>query len=170
MPNTTILDGRAVTVQGLRLYGAPHPLFTPDPGFDLDDREIAEAVRAAGETLAEDLATEGSVDILAVHDDRMAEASAGLVPLVISGHFHEFGEGTAGGTLFLRSASTGGGGLDTFTAEEAIPLGAQVLHFEGSPPRLVAFDRISLDPDTRDLTVDRELVEPAVPVPGPSPS
>jgi hypothetical protein len=170
MPNTTILDGRSVTVKGLRLYGAPHPLFTPDPGFDLDDQEIAEAVRSAGETLAEDIGTEGSVDILAVHDDRMAEASAGLVPLVLSGHFHEFGETTVEGTLYLRCASTGGGGLDTFTAEEPIPLGAQVLHFEGTPPTLVAVDRVSVDPETRDLTVDRELVEQAEPVPGPSPS
>jgi hypothetical protein len=66
---------------------------------------------------------------------------------------------TREGTLFLRSASTGGGGLDTFTAEEPIPLGAEVLYVEGSPPRLVASDRVSLDPETRDITVDRELVE-----------
>jgi predicted phosphodiesterase len=169
--DTTMLDGRTVTIEDLRIHGVPHPLFTPAPGFDLLDEEIADAVREAGAAVAEDLATEEDpVDILAVHDDRMAEASAGLTPLVLSGHFHEFGDAQREGTLFLRSASTGGGGLDTFTAEEPIPLGAEVLYFEGSPPRLVAFDRVSLDPETRDITVDRELVEPAEPVPGPSPS
>lgn len=171
LPGTTVLDGRAVTIEGLRIYGASHPLFTPEPGFDLEDEEIAAAVREAGVPVAEDLVTEDEpVDVLVVHDDRMAEASAGLVPLVLSGHFHEFGEAEREGTLFLRSASTGGGGLDTFTAEEPIPLSAEILYFEGTPPRLVAFDRVSLDPETRDITVDRELVEVAEPIPGPSPS
>jgi predicted phosphodiesterase len=171
LPGATVLDGTTVEVEGLRIHGTPHPLFTPAPGFDLDDEEIAAAVREAGVALAEDLAGEEEpLDILAVHDDRVAEASAGLVPLVLSGHFHEFGETEREGTLFLRSASTGGGGLDTFTAVEPIPLGAEILYFEGTPPELVAFDRVSLDPETRDITVDRQLVEPAEPVPGPSPS
>jgi predicted phosphodiesterase len=171
LPGATVLDGRTVTIEGLRIHGVPHPLFTPAPGFDLLDEQIADAVRNAGVPVAEDLATEEEpVDILAVHDDRMAEASAGLVPLVLSGHFHEFGDERREGTLYLRSASTGGGGLDTFTAEEPIRLGAEVLYFQGSPPRLVAFDRVSLDPETRDITVERQLVEPAEPIPGPSPS
>jgi hypothetical protein len=53
---------------------------------------------------------------------------------------------------------------------EPIPLGAEILYFEGTPPELVAFDRVSLDPETRDITVDRQLVEPAESLPGPSPS
>jgi hypothetical protein len=78
------------------------------------------------------------------------------------------------GTLFLRTGTTGGGGLDTFkSAERAIPLAAQILYFKASPQQLVAVDRVELDPDTRNLTVERLLADALIgpePIPGPSAS
>jgi hypothetical protein len=83
---------------------------------------------------------------------------AGRVPLVLSGHFHRFDAGVVDETLFLRVGSTGGGGLDTFLVDEPLPLAAEVLYFEGIPARLVAVDRITLEPTTRELRAERELV------------
>jgi predicted MPP superfamily phosphohydrolase len=173
--NAVILDGEARTIEGLTIYGAPHPLYTPDPGLDLDDEQIATSVARAGEDLVEDLTTSPEPpDIVAVHDDRMALAAQGLVPLVISGHFHQANQTVNEGTMFLRTGSTGGGGLDTFRSDvRPYPLSAEILYFEGSSPELVAVDLVELDPDTRDLTVDRELASELLgeePVPGPSPS
>lgn len=169
---TEVLDGESVELAGITIYGAPHPLYTPDPAENLSHEDIAAAVEAAGQELAADLAALSTPpDILAVHDGRQAQASAGLVPVAVSGHFHEFGESDRDGTLFLRVGTTGGGGLDVFTDVAPFPLAAQILYFEGDPARLLAFDRIELDPNTRRLEVDRRLVgEAAEPLPGPSPS
>jgi predicted phosphodiesterase len=155
-PNGVVLDGGATEVAGLTIFGAGHPVFTPDPEADITDQEFADAARTAGERLAEDLADlDPPADILAVHDDRMAEAAIGLTPLVVSGHFHRTGARLEDGTLFLRVGTTGGGGLDTFTGPEAIPLSAQILYFDGDPLRLIALDVVTLDPITRDLSVNR---------------
>jgi predicted MPP superfamily phosphohydrolase len=162
-PNGIVLDGRAEEVAGLTIYGAGHPVFTPDPTVDVTDREFADAARAAGEAVAEDVAAlDLPPDIVAVHDDRMAEASAGMVPLVISGHFHQPEARVEEGTVFLRVATTGAGGLDTFTRPEPIPLSAQILYFDGDPLRLVAWDVVTLNPITRDLSVSRHHISELV--------
>ncbi|HEX2030972.1 MAG TPA: metallophosphoesterase family protein [Actinomycetota bacterium] len=170
--NAEVLEGEPIRVAGIKIYGDPHPLYTPDPSEDFSHEEIAAAVAAAGDELARELFLLAEPpDLLAVHDGRQAQASAGLVPVAVSGHFHEFDEAEEAGTLFLRVGTTGGGGLDVFTEAAPFPLAAQILYFEGEPPRLLAYDRIELDPTTRRLEVDRRLVgEAAEPVPGPSPS
>ena len=155
-PNAVVLGHELQEVAGLRIYGAPHPLFTPTLARDYASEEIEETVLAVGEVVADQV---GDVepDVLAVHDDRMAEASVGLVPVVASGHFHETTARVAEGTILLRVGSTGAGGLDTFTAPQAIPLSAQLLYFDGDPVELVAWDTVQLDPITQELTVRRSL-------------
>ena len=102
----------------------------------------------------------GPPDVVAVHDDRMAEALAGRVPLVLSGHFHEEGERVDHGTLYLRAGSTGGSGFNVFTEPGGIPLSAEVLYFvRGPEPGLIAYDVIDQSPESGSLTVDRHVIE-----------
>ena len=156
--NVIVLENTGRVVEGLLIFGAPHPLFTPEPTFDLSDEAIEEQVVAAGGELAADVAEQPRPpDIVALHDDRMAVTLEGNVPLVVSGHFHEAAEAVHGGTIFLRAGTTGGGGIDTFADLEEVPLSAQILYFEGSPPSLVAYDEVAVDPETRDFEVDRRL-------------
>jgi predicted phosphodiesterase len=159
LPNTTVLDGTATWRQGLRVYGLGDPV-PPGARGELSDAAFAERVRAAGSRILSDLERLPPVDIVAVHDDRMAEAVAGRVPLVVSGHFHETGARVIDGTLFLRIGTTGGSALTTFEPSEHVPLSAEVLYFEpGTPPRLIAYDVIEQSPTTGTLTVKRHLVE-----------
>lgn len=159
--NAIVLDGDTAEVAGLTVYGLGHPVFTPDLEASVTDRQFAEAARAAGErVLADVTALPVPPDVVAVHDDRMAEAAAGYVPLVVSGHFHETKAFERDGTLFLRVGTTGGSGFEVFTAEGGIPLTAEVLYFEpGSPPKLIAWDVIQQSPETGDLTVHRHVVQ-----------
>lgn len=175
LPNAVVLDGTTTVQDGLHIYGRGSPI-RPPTVERLSDDVFAERVRAEGQVVLADVeALETPVDVVAVHDDRMAEAVAGLVPLVISGHFHENGVAVVNGTLYLRVGTTGGSNFATFRTEEGIPLSAEVLYFEaGTPPRLIAFDLIEQSPQTGALTVTRHIVEAEfgllTPSPSPSPT
>ncbi len=181
LPNAVVLDGRAVQVAGLTIYGLGDPYFIERRGAPLEDREIAELVRSAGPRIAADL-TElpRPPDLVAVHDERMAEAVFGLVPVVVSGHFHEAGARVVNGTIALRVGTTGGAGPTGFTPERDLPLSAEVLYFApavgGEPARLLAWDVVEQFPETGSLTVTRHVVarefgEPVLtPPPSPSPT
>jgi predicted phosphodiesterase len=160
-PNATVLDGQSVTLEGLTIFGMGDPVFTPNKLAPIDDAEVAERVRAAGFPLLNRiLAMPRAPDVVAVHDDRMAEAAAGYVPLVISGHFHQASARTIDQTLYLRVGSTGGAGANVFTQVGGVPLSAEVLYFSReSPQRLVAYDLIEQSPESGSLVVRRHLIE-----------
>ena len=157
------------------MYGLGHPAFTPARGAPVDAEDFAALARSAGPVIAADLeAAAEPVDVVAVHDDRMAEAVAGRVPLVISGHFHETTATVRNGTLYLRIGTTGGSGAGIFRDLADIP-SAEVLYFSREPdPRLIAYDVIEQLPESGSLTVQRITVAvefgDLVPTPTPTPT
>ncbi len=158
--NGVVLDGREVEILGLSVYGRGHPAFTPSGSSEgIDPDAFEEEARAAATQVAEDLAElDEPPDIVAVHDDRMVEALAGQIPLVISGHFHETRARVIDGTLFLRIGTTGGNGAGTFRGLD-VPFSAEILYLSREPADgLVAYDVIEQSPDTGSLTVTRHLV------------
>ena len=159
VPNATVLDGEAVEVGGLEIYGLGHPKFTPSGREAIDPYAFEEEARAAAPIVAEDLSALGEPpDIVAVHDDRMVQDIAGTMPLVVSGHFHGTEARVVNGGLFLRIGTTGGNGAGIFRGLD-IPLSAEILYFSREPEvRLVAYDVIEQFPDTGSLTVTRHVV------------
>jgi predicted MPP superfamily phosphohydrolase len=179
IPNTIVLTGEQRVVKGLSIYGRGDPVFTPNKLTAVDDAKLAEQVRAAGPEIRFDVTrADRPPDIVVVHDDRMAEAVAGYVPLVISGHFHKPSASVVDGTLYLRVGSTGGAGANVFTQVGGIPLSAEVLYFsQDSPHQLLAYDLIEQSPESGSLTVRRHVIEeeygtlvPSPPPPTPSPT
>jgi len=174
LPNAIVLDGTTTELDGIRLYGKGDPI-KPPTIERLSDAVFESRVLAVDPFVLSDVERAPQpVDIVAVHDDRMAQSVAGHVPLVISGHFHVNGSRVQDGTLYLRVGTTGGSNFATFLPDEGIPLSAEVLYFEpGTPPRLVAYDLIEQSPKTGALTVTRHLVEQEfgtlTPSPSPSP-
>ncbi len=171
IPNAVVLDGGTKAIDGLTVYGLGDPVFSPDKRSVLSDEQFAGVERAAGAVIGAEISVlPGPPDIVAVHDDRMAEDVAGRVPLVISGHFHRPSASVVDGTLFLRIGSTGGAGANVFTQTGGVPLSAEILHFQpGPPPVLVAYDLVAQSPETGSLTFERHLVQ-AEPLPSPTPS
>jgi hypothetical protein len=174
--NVTVLDGDTTYRQGLLIYGLGHPVHSTR-AEPLDDQAFADQTREVDARVLADVERLPSIpDIVAVHDDRMAESLAGVVPLVISGHFHETGARVVNGTLYLRIGSTAGVGPVTLSPEGNVPLSAEILYFQpGSPPTLTAFDEIEQFP-AGTLTVTRHLVSSGhgnlvlTPPPSPAPS
>src|SRR5439155_2410533 len=123
IPGVVVLDGQVRRVDGLTVYGLGDPVFTPNKEAAGDDEQIAQRVRSVGPRILDSVThMRAPPDIVAVHDDRMAEAVAGYVPLVISGHFHVPSARVIDGTLYLRIGSTGGAGANVFTQVGGVPL------------------------------------------------
>lgn len=89
-PNAVVLDGDAAEVAGLRFWGIGDPRYTPDKSQPVDGTE-AERAEAFAPVVAERLAEDRPppVDVVMVHDQRMAADLGGEVPLVLAGHTHE---------------------------------------------------------------------------------
>jgi hypothetical protein len=133
-------------VAGIRFWGVPDRRYTPNkdqPTGQDAERDEAEAVApAVAKRLAVD---EGPpVDVVLVHDARMAAELGGEVPLVLAGHVHEPREESIGETRLLLEGSTGGAGLRGLQGDEPEPLTCTVLYFDREDDRLVAYDRITL--------------------------
>lgn len=178
---TVVLDGESADVDGFSIYGLGDPFFVEARGDPVSDEEVETLVAGAAEDVLADVGALPEVpDIVAVHDDRMAAAVASLVPLVISGHFHENRAEVVDGTLFLRVGTTGGAGPTGFTAEGDVPLSAEVLYFRGDGDggmRLVAWDVVTQFPETGSLDIRRHLASdvgvspsPSIATPTPTPS
>ena len=136
-------------------------------------------VEAAAERVEADVSALAELpDILLVHDDRMAAGVAGMVPLVLSGHFHENRDEVIDGTLYLRVGTTGGAGPTGFTAEGDVPFSAEVLYFRADEDGADAARRVGRRdavPETGSLDIERHLasdvgVSPSPSLPGPSTS
>jgi predicted MPP superfamily phosphohydrolase len=147
---TVLLDGDSADVEGIEILGWDDPTFTV---WDQIPTEEGNEIRLeVGETVAEEVAA-SAPDILAVHDVRLAEASFGLVPLVLAGHDHVGDISEEEGTTVLKVGSTGATGLGAFTVEADHDYEAEIVYFRDQ--RAVAVDYVSFSGLGGDFEVDR---------------
>lgn len=110
--NAVVLDGRATTVAGLRIWGIGDPRFTPDKsreGSGDDEQQVADDFAAPTAAALRDSDEVRPVDIALVHDPRTAADLGGIVPLVLAGHTHRRSvEDLGDGTRLQVEGSTGG--------------------------------------------------------------
>lgn len=182
-----VLDGRAVTVAGLRFWGIGDPRYTPNKDEPVGGRSEKDRALAFAPTVAERLVADKppNVDVAMVHDQRMAVDLGGVVPLVLAGHTHKVEVGniappsggqstsssastststTAGDgdprTRLLVEGSTGGAGLRALQGEEPVPLTASVLYFDRRTHRLAAYDAITVSGlGGTGATIERHIVD-----------
>jgi predicted phosphodiesterase len=146
-PNAVVLDGATAEVAGLRFVGAGDPRFTPDkdtrdapapPSVAQVTLAVADRARAAAE--------QGQpVDVAVVHDGASARLIDGVVPLVLSGHYHRREQTLLpDGTLSFLQGSIGASGLRGLEKEKPTPVRASILYFDRETRRLQAWDDITL--------------------------
>lgn len=144
-PNAVVLDGEAVEVAGLRLWGIGDPRYTPDKQEeDGPEAEAAAAAAFADEVAAGVAAERVPPDAVLVHDARVAAGLGDLVPLVLAGHTHFARQTEVGDAIVLVEGSTGGAGLRGLQGEEPEPLTCSVLYFDPGTGDLLAYDRVTV--------------------------
>jgi len=182
-PNAVVLDGDAAEVAGLRFWGIGDPRYTPDKDQAATGPSEQERAEAFAPEVADDLASAEppEVDVVLVHDQRIAADIGGEVPLVLAGHTHEpsdetiepadpdgdedEGESTdttgepPPDTRLLVEGSTGGAGLRGLQGDEPKPLQASVLYFDPDSRELLAYDRVSVKGlGETGATIDRHIL------------
>jgi predicted MPP superfamily phosphohydrolase len=153
-PNVELLDEEIGTVGDVDILGWGDPTFTADNQTTTEEGNLLREERASRVAIEVD---ELRPDVLAVHDPRLAEASLGLVPLVLSGHTHERALETVDGTLELTVGSSGATGLGSFLVESDLPYEAEVIYFRAARP--VALDYITLTGLGGDFQIERVTLE-----------
>lgn len=173
-PNSVVLDGGpSLDVAGLRMWGLGDPRYTPDKSQPVGkDVERDQAVAAApGVAAALRAAMPPPVDLVVVHDARLAAAAGDLTPLVLAGHSHEPRQSTLGKAVLLVEGSTGGAGLRGLQGEEPEPLTCSVLYFNPTTGSLVAYDRITVEGLGRTgVRIERHTLGRSLPTTAPLPT
>ena len=144
--NAVVLDGDPATVVGLRFWGVADTRYTPNKDQPTGQDAERDQAEAAAPRVTEQLAADEppDVDVVLVHDARLAETIGGEVPLVLAGHTHNAREDSIGSTRLLIEGSTGGAGLRSLRGDEPEPLTCTVLYFDPATDQLVAYDRITV--------------------------
>jgi predicted phosphodiesterase len=150
----TLIDGDTATVGGLDVLGWADPTFTASNRITTEE---GNEVREDEATLVADSVAQLTPDVLAIHDQRLAEDSYGEVPLVVAGHTHERDSRIENGTILLVVGSTGATGLGSFTVEAELPYEAQVIYFRDGLPSTV--DYVSFRSLGSEFDIQREVLE-----------
>ncbi len=155
--NARVLDWSATQIGGIRFFGVGDPTFSPGNGYRTDDFEKLKDERSIAVGGAIDTQIP-PVDVLLVHDPRLATYALGHVATVIDGHLHAFGTQVTNGTRELTTGTVGGAGPDGLRSRQPVPYGAEVLYFDPLTRRPIGVDRIAVHSLESSFSVDRELL------------
>ncbi|HEX7168017.1 MAG TPA: metallophosphoesterase [Acidimicrobiales bacterium] len=143
-PNAVVLDGGSADVAGLRIWGIADERYTPNKdqptGKNVERDQAARFAPTLARMLRQD--EPATVDVVMVHDARMAADIGDDVRLILAGHTHQPRTASIGAARLLVEGSTGGAGLRGLRDEEPEPLTCTILYFDPDTRGLVAYDRI----------------------------
>ena len=178
-PNAVVLDGDGAEVAGLRFWGIGDPRYTPNKDQAAAGPSEGERAEAFAPEVADELAAAEppEVDVVLVHDARIAADIGGEVPLVLAGHTHQPSDERIEptdddgsddtdttdepppDTRLLVEGSTGGAGLRGLEGDEPKPLQASVLYFDPDSRELLVYDRVSVKGlGETGATIDRHVL------------
>lgn len=153
IPNVTVVNG-LVEKNGLLFYGVPDPSSADNTVIPSDLSIIPRLTQQVVNRI--DQIAPG-VDIALLHNDKMARALAGHVPVILFGHNHRMAITQQEGSILVNAGTSGAAGLRGLQTTQ-IPYSVVLLHFrpdENGQNRLVAADAISVSNLEQGFTLDR---------------
>lgn len=150
-----IVAENLVEISGLRIAGFHDPSSQTNQITSAPPKEEAKYV----EQIKEELKKLDPVDFIAVHSPYVAQPLAGLAPVLVFGHNHQFEVSTLKGSVMVNAGTTGASGLGTLQEIERRPYSVMLLHFykDETETRLLAVDSIQIDSLTSEFSMQRHL-------------
>ncbi len=157
MPNSTVLEGKTVTIDGIKFKGNADPLSNSNE-VSISEREKWEEM--LDEQIADLLSyrddEDNQPDIVAVHNHEVAQRISKYYPLVINGHTHGLSIITNHDKIRINPGTSGAAGVRGLYADATIPYSAVILYIKpGEKP--VAADQIKYDPLADRFFLERKL-------------
>lgn len=165
LPNTIVLEKGIYNFRGLTILGWEDPAVR-DPATllteDDDMQKEAELLLEYSSTVSEE------VDVLAVHNIKLAEGLTGQIPVILYGHNHRAAVQEIDDTIFVNAGTSGAAGLRGLE-NEALPYSVALLRFDrrkdtAEEPRfcLSAVDLVRVYSLDGKFILERKVIEGAV--------
>lgn len=155
LPGVTVLDG-IIEIHGLRILGVPDPSSASAAVEPPSTQEISyHAVR-----IIEVLSDTEAVDIIAIHNHRIAYWLAGSAPVIVFGHNHQQQVEKRSDSVLINSGSTGASGLQGLQSTRPSHYSVSLLHFRPtaeSNMTLVAVDSLKVEHLIGGFSLNRQL-------------
>lgn len=126
IPNVTVLDGKVKQIRGLNIAGIEDPSSHTGDYQAPDQSKIREATGKM-----EDIITESGVnpDIVVIHNPRIAKGFWGKVPVVLTGHDHQYKIKLKSNSVLIDAGTSGASGVGALMTKKEIPYSFVLLHF-----------------------------------------
>ena len=126
IPNVLVLEEGTVEIGGLRIAGIADPA---SAGPSMVVAPETELDRYALRLIKVVAAEEEAVHVACAHHPRIAEKSLGLVPVVLTGHTHQFALTERDGSVMINAGTTGAAGIRGLQTGKETPYTLALLHF-----------------------------------------
>lgn len=155
MKNSIILDGQVVNVQGLHILGSADPL-SASTEVSADQAEWNKLLDQQAQELASP--PDQDIDLVVVHNPRVAKKLADTYPLIVTGHTHQQSIQVVKDTVILNPGSSGAAGLRGLYADQLVPYSAIILYIiPGQGP--TAADTVKYDPLSDRFYIERKMLK-----------
>lgn len=155
MKNSVILDGQLVSVSGLNILGNADPMSS---GMEVsaDQPEWNKMLDQQAQELLEK-PIEQNVDLVVVHNPRVAKQLSAVYPLIVTGHTHQQNIEFVDDAVILNPGSSGAAGVRGLYTDQVIPYSAIILYIRpGQGP--TAADTIKYDPLSDRFYIERKML------------
>ncbi len=153
IPRVTVVNG-LLEINGLVFYGVPDP---SSAGNFITPPDLGSLPRLSAEVKDKLDRLPRDVDILLLHNDKMARILAGSAPVILFGHNHRQEVDTRKGSIMVNAGTSGAAGIRGLQALK-IPYSVTLLHFspgEGDKLELIAADSISVVNPLQGFSLER---------------
>ncbi|MCG8402112.1 MAG: metallophosphoesterase family protein [Firmicutes bacterium] len=157
IPGVTVVNG-LLELNGLVFYGVPDP---SSAGNFITPPDLSSVPRLVVGVMDKLEQLPRNVDILLLHNDKMARSLIGTAPVILFGHSHQQRIETKENSILVNAGTSGASGLrglQTMRASYSVVL----LHFrpdESGKPQLVAADAISVANPNQGFALERKRFE-----------
>lgn len=157
IPGVTVVNG-LLEFNSLNFYGVPDPSSATNSVTPPDLTTIPRLTEQVLEKLHQ---IPVEVDVLLLHNDKMARSLTGTVPVILFGHNHQMEVVKKEGSIMVNAGTSGAAGLRGLQANK-VPYSVVLLHFQANAEgkkRLVAADLISVSNLEQGFTLERKRFE-----------